>query len=79
LEDEARSLYPQRHLNSLDTVGYKELFRYFSGEWERDFAIEKIKQNTRNYARKQMSWFRRDNEIRWMHPEEIFTTNHLLF
>jgi len=71
LEDEARSLYPQRHLNSLDTVGYKELFRYFSGEWERDFAIEKIKQNTRNYARKQMSWFRRDPEIKWIvisHP-----------
>lgn len=70
LIEEARRVYPFRHLNSLNTVGYKELFRYFDGEWTLDFAIEKIKQDSRNYARKQMTWFRRDREIAWFHPEE---------
>lgn len=70
LVEEARHVYPFRHLNSLNTVGYKELFNYFDGEWTLDFAIEKIKQDSRNYARKQMTWFRRDPEITWFHPEE---------
>ena len=70
LLEEARSVYHLRHLNSLNTVGYKELFNYFSGEWPLDFAIEKIKQNTRIYSRKQMTWFKRDKEIRWFHPEQ---------
>jgi tRNA dimethylallyltransferase len=70
LLEEARALYPFRHLNSLNTVGYKELFNYFSGEWPLDFAVEKIKQNTRIYSRKQMTWFKRDSEIRWFHPDE---------
>ena len=70
LLEEARSVYHLRHLNSLNTVGYKELFNYFSGEWSLDFAIEKIKQNTRIYSRKQMTWFKRDKEIRWFHPEQ---------
>jgi len=69
--EEARSVYHLRHLNSLNTVGYKELFNYFSGEWSLDFAIEKIKQNTRIYSRKQMTWFKRDKEIQWFHPEQI--------
>lgn len=69
LLDEARRVYPFRHLNSLNTVGYKELFRYFDGEWTLDLAVEKIKRNTRVYARKQMSWFRRDEEIHWFHPD----------
>ena len=56
-----RKVYPYRHLNSLNTVGYKELFKYFDGEWELPFAIEKIKQNSRIYSRKQMTWFKRDN------------------
>lgn len=68
--EEARRVYPLRHLNSLNTVGYKELFRYIEGEWPLLVAIEKIKRNTRVYARKQMSWFRRDEDIRWFHPEE---------
>ena len=67
--DEARRVYPHRHLNSLNTVGYKELFQYFDGTWSLEFAVEKIKQNTRIYARKQMTWFRRDKEIVWVHPE----------
>ena len=70
LLDEARHVYPYKHLNSLNTVGYKELFKYFDGEWELPFAIEKIKQNTRIYSRKQMTWFKRDESITWFHPEQ---------
>lgn len=66
LMEEARRHYGQRHLNSLNTVGYKELFKHFDGEWTLEFAIEKIKQNTRIYSRKQMTWFKRDNEIHWI-------------
>jgi len=71
LLEEARSVYHLRELNSLNTVGYKELFKYFSGEWSLEFAIEKIKQNTRIYSRKQMTWFRRDKEIMWFSPEQF--------
>lgn len=70
LLEEARKVYPFRHLNSLNTVGYKELFMYLSGEWSLDFAVEKIKRNSRVYARKQMTWFKRDAEIEWFHPDE---------
>lgn len=70
LIDEARMAYPFKHLNSLNTVGYKELFKYFDGEWTLDMAIEKIKRNSRVYARKQMTWFKRDNEIKWFHPDD---------
>ena len=70
LLDEARKLYPFRHCNSLNTVGYKELFLYLEGVWTLDLAIEKIKRNTRIYARKQMTWFKRDKEIQWFHPED---------
>jgi len=71
LLEEARSVYHLRHLNSLNTVGYKELFNYFSGEWTLEFAVEKIKQNTRIYSRKQMTWFKRDKEIQWFHAERL--------
>ena len=67
---EAQAVYPYRHLNALNTVGYKELFKYLDGEWNLDFAVEKIKRNTRVYARKQMTWFKRDNRIHWFHPED---------
>jgi tRNA dimethylallyltransferase len=70
LEEEARRVYPHKEYNSLNTVGYKEMFKYFDGEWTREFAIEKIKQNSRIYSRKQMTWFKRDPEIHWFHPEE---------
>ncbi len=73
LVDEARHVYPYRHLNSLNTVGYKELFAHFDGDCTLEFAIEKIKQNSRIYSRKQMTWFRRDNSIHWFHPEETET------
>lgn len=70
LLEEARRVYPFRRYNALNTVGYKELFRYFDGEWSLEFAVEKIKQDSRNYARKQLTWFRRDPEIVWFRPEE---------
>lgn len=66
LVGEAEKFYSQKHLNSLNTVGYKEIFNYLDGEWALDFAIEKIKQNTRIYSRKQMTWFKRDEEINWI-------------
>ncbi|MDE6348478.1 MAG: tRNA (adenosine(37)-N6)-dimethylallyltransferase MiaA [Bacteroides sp.] len=70
LVEEARQVYSYRALNSLNTVGYKEIFKYLDGEWTLPFAIEKIKQNSRIYSRKQMTWFKRDGEIRWFHPEQ---------
>lgn len=73
LLDEAKKFYPQRHLNSLNTVGYKELFKYIDCEWTLDFAIEKIKQNTRIYSRKQMTWFKRDKDINWINLSEVKT------
>lgn len=70
LEAEARALYPYRTLNSLQTVGYRELFDYFDGKTTRETAIELIKRNSRRYAKRQMTWFRRDTEIRWFAPDE---------
>lgn len=70
LIEEAKLVYPYRTLNSLNTVGYKEIFKYLDEEWTLPFAIEKIKQNSRIYSRKQMTWFKRDEEIRWFHPEQ---------
>lgn len=70
LEQEARSLYAHKELNALNTVGYKELFNYFDGVWTREHAIGMIQQNTRRYAKKQLSWFGRDKEIRWFHPDD---------
>ena len=70
LLDEVRRMYPFRSENALNTVGYKELFAHFDGEWTLDFAIDKIKQNTRIYSRKQMTWFKRDDTIHWFHPDD---------
>ena len=70
LEDEARRLWPLRHLNALNTVGYKELFDYFEGKTDYAEAVRLIKRNSRRYARKQLSWFRRDDDIRWFHPDD---------
>ena len=70
LLDEARRVLPHRDCNSLNTVGYKELFKYLDGEWTLDFALEKIKRNTRVYAKKQMTWFKKDPEIAWFHPDK---------
>ena len=67
---EAEPFFELRHLNSLNTVGYKEIFNFFDGTWELPFAIEKIKQNSRIYSRKQMTWFKRDKDIKWFHPDQ---------
>lgn len=67
---EAEQFYPYKSLNSLNTVGYKELFKYLDGEWTLEFAIEKIKQNSRIYSRKQMTWFKRDESINWINLSE---------
>lgn len=77
LLDEAKLFYPKRHLNSLNTVGYKEIFKYLDGEWTLDFAIEKIKQNTRIYSRKQMTWFKRDRNMLWINLSETTNTEAL--
>lgn len=70
LVEEVKSVYQYRDMNSLNTVGYKEIIQYLEGKCSLDFAIEKIKQNSRIYSRKQMTWFKRDNEITWFHPEQ---------
>ncbi|NNE55059.1 MAG: tRNA (adenosine(37)-N6)-dimethylallyltransferase MiaA, partial [Flavobacteriales bacterium] len=74
LEDEARQLLPFRNLNALKTVGYRELFQYFDGEISRDEAIEQIKKNTRNFAKRQLTWFKREPSTKWFDISE----NHLI-
>lgn len=75
LLEEAKSVYQYKDLNSLNTVGYKEMFKHLDGEWELPFAIEKIKQNSRIYSRKQVTWFKRDTDITWFHPDD---TNNIM-
>lgn len=75
LVDEARSVYPMRHLNSLQTVGYRELFAHFDGEYDLPRAIELIQQNTRHYAKRQLTWFRRDTKIHWLDANESYEKN----
>lgn len=70
LEAEARSVYPQKGLTSLRTVGYKEMFSYFDGEIDRDEAIRQIQSHSREYMRKQLTWFKRDTTIQWFHPDQ---------
>ena len=71
LLEEAKSLYPKRHLNALNTVGYKELFAYFDGQCNLAEAVEQIKIHTRQYAKRQMTWLRRDVGYTWITPEEL--------
>ena len=68
--EEAKRVMPYRQCNALNTVGYKELFKYFDNEWNLNFALEKIRRNTRVYAKKQMTWFKKDQEVCWFHPDE---------
>ena len=74
LEQEARSVYHLRHLNSLNTVGMKEMFAIFDGTMDRHTAIERMKKNTRVYAKKQLTWYRRDPDITWVTPDDAVTT-----
>jgi len=71
LEAEAKSMLPYKEHTALKTVGYREFFDYFSGETSYGFAIEKIKQNSRNYAKRQISWLHRDKSYHWFSPNEI--------
>ena len=75
LIEEARKLYPLRNLNALNTVGYKELFNYFDGEWSLEFAISEIKKNTRRFSKRQLTWFKKDENTTWFSydspPEKI--------
>ena len=70
LLDEAKEMYPQKELNALNTVGYKELFDYLDGRWPLEEAVERIKGNTRRYARKQLTWYKKDDRFRWFHPHD---------
>ena len=77
--DEARSVYPLRHLNALNTVGYKELFAYLDGTWSLEEAVERIKGNTRRYARKQLTWYKKDPLVTWFSPDDKkLILNHII-
>lgn len=78
LVEEVRSLLPYRHLNALNTVGYSELFDYFDGKIGLDAAIDLIKQNTRRFAKRQLTWFRKDTSIQWYNPIELSIEDILL-
>lgn len=73
LAEEAKNLYPYKNINALQTVGYRELFDYFEDKSTLEQAKEAIKQNTRRFAKRQLTWFRKDSEIKWFKPEEIKT------
>ena len=73
LLEEVKAMYPKRSLNALNTVGYKELFDYLDGRRTLDEAVERIKGNTRRYARKQLTWYKKDKQIRWFQPDERTT------
>lgn len=75
LVEEAKAVYSKRKLNSLQTVGYRELFAHFDGEYDLNRAIELIQQNTRHYAKRQLTWFRHDNEIHWLNAKETNEKN----
>lgn len=70
LIDEAKQLYPHKNLNALNTVGYKELFAHWDGQYNFDEAIRLIKRNSRRYARRQLTWFRKDEQMKWFHPDD---------
>ena len=75
LIEEAKAVYGKRHLTSLQTVGYKELFDYFDGKYDLNSAIELIQQNTRHYAKRQLTWFRRDKAIHWLNANDDYEKN----
>ncbi|MCH5175055.1 MAG: tRNA (adenosine(37)-N6)-dimethylallyltransferase MiaA [Prevotellaceae bacterium] len=76
---EAQKVYPLKHLNSLNTVGYKELFKVIDGEWELHMAVERIKKNTRVYAKKQMTWYKNDTDIQWLGADNMSAYDMLQF
>lgn len=78
LLDEVRSLIPNRHLNALNTVGYSELFHHFDGNIGLDTALDLIKQNTRHFAKRQLTWFRKDKDMRWLEADDEEVVNDIL-
>ena len=78
LLEEVKELLPYRNLNALNTVGYRELFDYLDGKYSLDEAVEKIKTNTRRFAKRQMTWFRKDREITWFHPDDVHLIHKLI-
>ncbi len=78
LEEEAKAVFPNRKLNALQTVGYKELFDYFDGNSTKEKAVELIKQHSRNYAKRQLTWWRRDEEIKWYKPTEVTSIEEVI-
>ncbi len=78
LLDEAMRMTPYRNANALNTVGYKELFRVIDGDWELPMAVERIKKNTRVYAKKQLTWFAKDRDIHWFHPSQTAEIKELI-
>ena len=74
LLEEAKALYPNKDLNALQTVGYRELFQYFDGNWELEFAVSEIKKNTRRFAKRQLTWFKRDENTIWFDYKDDFST-----
>ncbi len=70
LVEEVRTLEPQKSLNALQTVGYRELFKYFEGDWTLDFAISEIKKNTRRFAKRQLTWFKKNENTIWVDYQE---------
>jgi tRNA dimethylallyltransferase len=71
LFEEARSLYPLRHHHALQTVGYQEIFDFMEGKYDREEAVRLLKRNSRRYAKRQLTWFRRDRDLRWFHPQAL--------
>lgn len=74
LLEEAKALYPNKDLNALQTVGYRELFQYFDGNWELEFAVSEIKKNTRRFAKRQLTWFKRDETTIWFDYKDDFAS-----
>ena len=78
LLDEARRVYPMRHLNSLNTVGLKEMFAYFDGTMDYETAVARIQKNTRVYAKKQLTWYAKDTDMRWFTPGDPAIMGYVL-
>ena len=78
LENEARTWYPHRECNALNTVGYKEWFGCFDGLYDENEAIRLIQRNTRHYAKRQLNWFQRDKDYHWFHPDQMSEIKHLI-
>jgi tRNA dimethylallyltransferase len=76
--DEVETLLPYRELNALQTVGYQELFDYLEGKKSLEKAVEEIKQNTRRFAKRQLTWFRKNTETHWFEPQQVSQINALI-